>query len=55
MKYQSIVVRGAQRKDIDADLLAQVLLSVARDMSQPPAQQATPDVFEAAIEEREAS
>lgn len=51
VQHRKIVVRGKQKRQIDAQLLVQLLVAIGRDVAteQPPA---SPDTFEAAIEDR---
>ena len=53
-RQRQLVVRGKQRREIDAAALARLLAELARDLDREQAASSSPDVFEAAIEDREA-
>ncbi|WP_375477507.1 hypothetical protein [uncultured Jatrophihabitans sp.] len=51
-RHRAIVIRGAQRPEIDAAMLAQILLALAAEWDKPAEAPSSPDAFDAAIEDR---
>jgi hypothetical protein len=52
-KQRKIIVHGEPRADLDPAALLQLLLTIdTEDPARSPAPQSSPDVFEAAVEDR---
>lgn len=51
-EQRKIIVRGSPRSDLDPKALLQVLLAAASQADGPSPSTPSPDVFEAAVEDR---